>query len=203
MATLRINFTPASPAPANGYVVRYRPVGTTVYTTLSPNPTSSPVTIDVAENLEYEGYITASCAGGVESSQEHWTTSNCRPPSEIVAVYKVTAPTPEINLAMISNMAFYDGTMEITWKYYTKNNKLLEEQVVIEHTETHGDSPAAVLTPVTIPQGTTELLVTSYYGRPGAGQPTVRVYREITAIQYGKAQLGDTLQAYADVSASA
>lgn len=44
--TLQISFTAASPTPANGYVVKWKKTTDTGYTTVSPNPTSSPVTIN-------------------------------------------------------------------------------------------------------------------------------------------------------------
>ena len=69
MAKLTIAFTPPSPAPANGYRVRYRKVGTTSYNTISPYPTTSPVVITGLENgVNYEGTIEAACDGGLFSS---------------------------------------------------------------------------------------------------------------------------------------
>ena len=69
MAKLTINFTPVSPAPANGYRVKYRKVGTVSYNTLSPYATASPVVITGLENgVAYEGTIEAACDSGVFSS---------------------------------------------------------------------------------------------------------------------------------------
>jgi len=62
MAKLTITFTPPTPAPANGYRVKYRKVGTTAWNTVSPYPTSSPVIITGLENdVNYEGTIEAAC----------------------------------------------------------------------------------------------------------------------------------------------
>lgn len=75
MATITITFTPPSPVPANGYRVNYRKVGDTVYTTLSPNPTTSPVTITgVLAGVAYEGTIESDC-GGTYSTPISWSAS--------------------------------------------------------------------------------------------------------------------------------
>lgn len=65
MATLTINFTPATPAPANGYRVKYRSVvAAGDYTEVVPAPTSSPVVITGLTGFAYEGTIEANCGGG-------------------------------------------------------------------------------------------------------------------------------------------
>lgn len=68
MATnvLTISFTPPSPAPANGYIVKYRPYGSGgAYTQVMPNPTSSPVTISGLDDSvnQWEGTIESDCDG--------------------------------------------------------------------------------------------------------------------------------------------
>ena len=69
MSTLSISFTPASPAPANGYRVKYWPTSDpTSITTVSPNPTSSPVTISGLSQNSYSGTVEADCGGGNYSS---------------------------------------------------------------------------------------------------------------------------------------
>lgn len=63
--SIQIDFTPPSIAPAEGYRVKWRVAGTSAYTTVSPNPTTSPVVIaqvPVCTNLE--GTIEASCGNG-------------------------------------------------------------------------------------------------------------------------------------------
>lgn len=60
---LVLNFAPPSPAPANGYRVKWRVVGTTNYTTATGPFTSSPITltaIPACENIE--GTIEGSCS---------------------------------------------------------------------------------------------------------------------------------------------
>lgn len=65
MAKLTVSFTPPSPAPSNGYRVKYRKAGTTAWNTVSPYPTSSPVVISGLENgVAYEGTIESSCDNG-------------------------------------------------------------------------------------------------------------------------------------------
>jgi hypothetical protein len=63
VATLTINFTEA--AGATGYIVKYKVKGSTdPYTTISPNPTVSPVVITgLLAATEYEGTIISDCVG--------------------------------------------------------------------------------------------------------------------------------------------
>jgi hypothetical protein len=63
--SIQIDFTPPAIAPAEGYRVKWRVAGYTAYTTISPNPTTSPIVIaqvPVCSNLE--GTIEASCGNG-------------------------------------------------------------------------------------------------------------------------------------------
>ena len=88
MSTLTITFTPPATAPADGYIVQYRAVGTSTYTTVSPNPTSSPVVITgVDGSLSYEGLIQASCGSGFSSDAIPFTASAvvCEAPSGVSA----------------------------------------------------------------------------------------------------------------------
>jgi len=67
--TLTITFTAASPAPANGYRVRYWNTNTPgTINTVSPNPTSSPVSVSGLIAGCYSGTIEASCGGAQFSS---------------------------------------------------------------------------------------------------------------------------------------
>lgn len=78
MANLIISFVPTTPEPINGYVVKYRRVGDPAYTTVVPNPTSSPITIPGANNTyEYEGTIQADCSNGVLSTPVPFAYSPC------------------------------------------------------------------------------------------------------------------------------
>lgn len=64
MATLTLIFT-TNNNPTNGYIVKYRQTGTTQYTTVTPNPTGSPVLITgLGAGLSYEGTIQADCGNG-------------------------------------------------------------------------------------------------------------------------------------------
>lgn len=64
MATLTLAFVSTN-NPTNGYIVKYRQVGTTQYTTVTPNPTSSPILITgLGAGLTYEGTIQADCGSG-------------------------------------------------------------------------------------------------------------------------------------------
>lgn len=69
MAKLTVQFTPPSPAPSNGYRVKYRKAGTTSWNVVSPYPTASPVVISGLENgVAYETTIESACDDGFFSS---------------------------------------------------------------------------------------------------------------------------------------
>lgn len=58
--SVKIEFTEPTIRPADGYIVKYRIVGDSSYTTLSPNPKSSPIVIpSIAACANVEGTITA------------------------------------------------------------------------------------------------------------------------------------------------
>lgn len=64
MATLTLNFN-SDNNPTNGYIVKYRQVGTIPYTTVTPNPMGSPVLISsLGAGVSYEGTIQADCGNG-------------------------------------------------------------------------------------------------------------------------------------------
>lgn len=76
MATLTINFTPASPIPTAGYRVIYWPTGNPgAAVTVTPNPTSSPVVITGLAGTDYTGTIEADCGGGQYSSPQNFNAS--------------------------------------------------------------------------------------------------------------------------------
>lgn len=80
MATANIEFTPSGSAP-NGYRVRYRKIGTTgSYTTVSPNPSTSPAVISSFSTVGIEGDISADCGSGLYSAVANFsamTPVNC------------------------------------------------------------------------------------------------------------------------------
>lgn len=70
MATITITFDEPSPRPSQGYNVQYRIFGETEYTTVSPNPTSSPITITgLLDETTYEGIIKSDCGEGLYSEE--------------------------------------------------------------------------------------------------------------------------------------
>lgn len=73
--TLQIAFTPPSPAPTNGYRIKYRVVGTSTYTTAVGPFTSSPVSIlNVPSCENVEGTIESIC-GAAYSTVASFTAS--------------------------------------------------------------------------------------------------------------------------------
>lgn len=87
MPTLQIDFTVPSPAPVNGFIVKYRPIGTTTYTTVFPNPTSSPVLITIPSGTGYEGTIKSDCGNGSGSPESNFVVYASNP---IYTVYGST-----------------------------------------------------------------------------------------------------------------
>lgn len=77
MPVLTVSFSTPSPVPVNGFQVFYRESGTTTYTQLTPNVFTSPVTITVPDNVEYDGYIICDCGSGVDSTQTNFTAIPC------------------------------------------------------------------------------------------------------------------------------
>lgn len=74
MPTLTIDFTVPSPVPTNGFVVKYRAVGTSTYTTMNPNPTNSPIVITgVAAGTSIEGTIKSDCGNSSTSPEYSFT----------------------------------------------------------------------------------------------------------------------------------
>lgn len=73
MSNIKIVFSAPSPVPSLGYVVKYREVGTTTWSTVSPNPTASPVYISVPDGKNWEGTIASQCDGSTLSSEEVWS----------------------------------------------------------------------------------------------------------------------------------
>lgn len=78
--TIQIDFDPCEPAPANGYLVKYRPLGSDEeWRTVEPNPTDTPVII-VDENdpkgTSYEGTIQGDCGGGKYGVEVPWEAIN-------------------------------------------------------------------------------------------------------------------------------
>lgn len=100
MATLTISFTPPSPVPANGYVVKYRVKGTTgayTSTTVSGSPA---VITGLAADTSYEGTIESYCGTDLYSTVASFITCACPSGFDTNAnrtlCYKLTtsAPTP-------------------------------------------------------------------------------------------------------------
>lgn len=78
MATLNIYWTLATSTPSGGYTVGYREEGSGApYTLVSPNPTSSPVSISVPNNKVWEGYIASDCGTG-PSTTVNWRARDPR-----------------------------------------------------------------------------------------------------------------------------
>jgi len=78
MASLTLTWTAASPAPANGYRIKYWPTSTpATISTVSPNPIASPYTITgLTDSTAYSGTIEASCVGAAYSTAVAWNTPN-------------------------------------------------------------------------------------------------------------------------------
>lgn len=73
--SLLISFTNASPTPANGYIVKWKRASDSTYTTVSPNPTSSPVSVSNVPACEDVDVIVQSSCGPGQLSTEQTTVA--------------------------------------------------------------------------------------------------------------------------------
>lgn len=71
---LVVSFTGSTPAPANGYIVKWKTASQSVYTQVVPNPTSSPVTINAVPACEDINVSVQSACGPGSTSPEVTTT---------------------------------------------------------------------------------------------------------------------------------
>ena len=71
---LVVSFTGSNPAPANGYIVKWKTASQNVYTQVIPNPTSSPVTITGVPACEDINVSVQSACGPGSTSPEVTTT---------------------------------------------------------------------------------------------------------------------------------
>ena len=91
MASLTINFTPASPTPSEGYRVKYWPTSNiSNITTVTPNPTSSPVVITGLTESSYAGTIESSCGSGQYSSTQSFSAAITNPSNVSSVVVNTT-----------------------------------------------------------------------------------------------------------------
>lgn len=74
--TLTVNFTGSTPAPSNGYIVKWKKASSSTYTTVTPNPTSSPVTITNVPVCENINVVMQSQCDNSQVSSEQTTTIN-------------------------------------------------------------------------------------------------------------------------------
>ena len=93
---ITVNFTTCDPAPANGYIVTYRVVGSGGGYTTAPGPiTTSPVIINdgglYPDGSSFEGFIQADCGGGLLGTQVPWVAEGEVPPG--FATGSVSIPT--------------------------------------------------------------------------------------------------------------
>ena len=109
MATLTISFTTDN-NPTNGYVVKYRQVGTEAYTTVAPNPMSSPILITgLGSGLSYEGTIQGDCGGGQYGAVSTFSAT-------VAARFDMARdPSSSLNACGLTNFnyTFYSATINI------------------------------------------------------------------------------------------
>jgi hypothetical protein len=88
MATLTINFTAPNPIPSNGYRVKYWLTSNPGnVTTVTPNPTASPIVINNVPVGAYTGSIEVSCGGNTYSSPQTFTATATAPTITVVSAY--------------------------------------------------------------------------------------------------------------------
>jgi hypothetical protein len=93
-----VTFTAANPAPTNGYIVKWKLASDNTYTTVFPNPTSSPVTIyNVSACQDINVSVQSACAPGFESQPATTTVTGLNVPLKCDCGYEGT----------VDNMNFY------------------------------------------------------------------------------------------------
>lgn len=121
--TIIIEFIPCEPAPANGYLVKYRPLGSLgEYRVVSPNQTESPIVI-VDENdppgTSYEGTIQGDCGGGIFGPPSPWEFGNDQSQSGSGSISFGPVVCPYHIVVMTENLGFNDTSCE-NIKYWVK-----------------------------------------------------------------------------------
>lgn len=93
-----VTFNAANPAPANGYIVKWKLASDSLYTTVSPNPTASPVTIySVPSCQNIDVSVESQCGPGFQSQPVTTTVTGLGVPLRCGCGYQGTA----------DNMDFY------------------------------------------------------------------------------------------------
>ena len=112
--TLTVVFTSPDVAPANGYLVKWRPVGTTTWNTVTQN--QNPITIaGVPACYSIEGTIQANCGDGNLGS---------------IVNFAVTSSTTQCKQVQLTQSASYTYTECGTNQSVTVNNSSLEPLTV-------------------------------------------------------------------------
>lgn len=89
--SLVVSFTGSNPAPANGYIVKWKTASQSLYTQVVPNPTASPVTITnvpACENINVS--VQSACAPGSTSSEVTTTVTGLSVPLRCGCGYQGT-----------------------------------------------------------------------------------------------------------------
>lgn len=118
MPDLNISFTAASPAPVNGYLVKYWNVTTpSNVITVSPNPTSSPVTITGVPAGCYTGTIESACSSGQFSSPVSFNA--CSAASCLTGTTSATGNCASGQTSTFTLSAGNQATVSMTGFYYS------------------------------------------------------------------------------------
>ena len=125
MATLTINFV-SNNNPTNGYIVKYRQVGTEVYTTLSQNPMSSPISITgLGSGVSYEGTIQADCGNGQKGTV---ATFNATVAAPFNWSYDPSSSANACSLTTYNNQV-YSSTSNLQANQYIYQDEYLTQRV--------------------------------------------------------------------------
>ncbi len=115
MASITINFVPPNPVCTNGFKVKYRKVGDSDYTIISPNPRSSPITISGIDiSSSYEGSIKSDCSNAIYSDEVAFTTNPCTGPG----VKLINGICTNGTIRYLSSTSDGSGGYICTYKYY-------------------------------------------------------------------------------------
>ena len=118
MPNLNISFTPVSPAPANGYRVNYWNVNSpSNVITVTPNPTSSPVSISGVAAGCYSGTVESACSGGQFSTAASFNA--CSTQSCLTGTTSATGNCSSGQTSTFTLSAGNQATVSMTGFYYS------------------------------------------------------------------------------------
>lgn len=158
--SIQVDFTEPEIKPANGYIVKWRVIGTTTWTTVSPNPKAAPVIIPyVPDCANIEGTIATSCDGGTGSVVSFVASTGGQTPNPC-SYYTLVEPNGDSDALSIYRYIPCGTTEPVTKSISTGGKNLttgicadstMGVQVVFGMGEVKQEGPCTTNNPVTTP----------------------------------------------------